>query len=184
MGNPYPADVATADGDVRIGGEITFTDPDNQPGGGSQPGVWKTYGVDSTGLPLSGVTVGNGTLVGRWWTPAAVVPDPATDPFLCFLEIRLKLGSTSSIDDNIRILPPALVDASGNDIAILGDAIWVNALAYQGVDYRPGFAGGINTHEIYSMDGTTEWDATHPIVWAEGDVLVIQATFEAQFLAD
>jgi hypothetical protein len=38
MGNPYLADFLNADGSVRFGGEVTFTDPGNQPGGGgSQP---------------------------------------------------------------------------------------------------------------------------------------------------
>lgn len=37
MGNPYPIDIADADsGVVRLAGVATFTDPDNQPGGGSQ----------------------------------------------------------------------------------------------------------------------------------------------------
>lgn len=36
MANPYPAELLTSDGGtVRINGEITFTDPGNQPGGGS-----------------------------------------------------------------------------------------------------------------------------------------------------
>jgi len=40
MGNPYLADFLNADGSVRFGGEVTFTDPGNQPGGGgSQPGA-------------------------------------------------------------------------------------------------------------------------------------------------
>lgn len=38
MGNPYPIEVADADGVARLQGEATFTDPANQPGGGgSQP---------------------------------------------------------------------------------------------------------------------------------------------------
>lgn len=36
MGNPYPADVADSGGNVRLSGAITFTDADNQPGGGTQ----------------------------------------------------------------------------------------------------------------------------------------------------
>lgn len=37
MGNPYAADFADDTGQVRLGGEITFTDQANQPGGGSNP---------------------------------------------------------------------------------------------------------------------------------------------------
>lgn len=33
MGNPYPIEVADADGVARLQGEATFTDPANQPGG-------------------------------------------------------------------------------------------------------------------------------------------------------
>lgn len=41
MGNPYPIEIQAGDaeGPIVLGGEATFTDPDNQPGGGSQPAL-------------------------------------------------------------------------------------------------------------------------------------------------
>jgi hypothetical protein len=36
VANPYPVDLASTDGTVRQSGRLTFTDPANQPGGGSQ----------------------------------------------------------------------------------------------------------------------------------------------------
>lgn len=50
MGNPYPAQFATADGIVRAAGAITFTDGANQPTSASlQVLDARNYGVDFTG---------------------------------------------------------------------------------------------------------------------------------------
>jgi hypothetical protein len=59
MGNPYLADFLNADGSVRFGGAVTFTDPGNQPGGaGSQTVVWWDLGVvDFGAAAVAGKTV-------------------------------------------------------------------------------------------------------------------------------
>lgn len=49
MGNPYAADFADDTGQVRLGGEITFTDQANQPGGGSNPNVGVVVEYHGTG---------------------------------------------------------------------------------------------------------------------------------------
>jgi hypothetical protein len=46
MGNPYPVQIETADGQVRLAGQADFTDPGNQPGG-SQPALVAIGGVGS-----------------------------------------------------------------------------------------------------------------------------------------
>ena len=39
MGNPYPVNITDSEGEARLSGLAVFTDPGNQPGGGSQPGA-------------------------------------------------------------------------------------------------------------------------------------------------
>lgn len=45
MGNPYPAEFTDDSGIERLGGAITFTDPANQPGGGSSAGSFEIVEV-------------------------------------------------------------------------------------------------------------------------------------------
>lgn len=60
MANPYPADFLNDDGSVRFSGEVDFTDSQNQPGGGSQPGVATTiklpFAYNTAGL-AAGLTI-------------------------------------------------------------------------------------------------------------------------------
>lgn len=39
MANPYPVSITDSEGESRLSGLANFTDPSNQPGGGSQPGA-------------------------------------------------------------------------------------------------------------------------------------------------
>lgn len=51
MANPYPIAISTIDAqEVRIAGLADFTDPDNQPGGGSSP-------VASVAVPISSAAI-------------------------------------------------------------------------------------------------------------------------------
>lgn len=162
-------------------GEAWETVLDTGGGGGSGLGVWKTYGDDSSNPALDGVTVGDGTLDGRWWTPAAVVPAVETAPFLCILDIDFTLGSTSTIDGNIVVNYPKLVDGSSFDIVTSSvDAIF---LAFGHITATETFGSGTVGGTIKSADGTV-WDATHPGVWGAPSVLVVSATFQAVFTGD
>ncbi len=155
--------------------------------GGGGLGVWKTYlGDSSSGLgPIVGFTPGNGILNASWWTPAPVLADPATDPFLCVLQIYFTLGSTSSVDGDILVGLPNGVDGSGNDLRpaspgpffILSGAV----VAEQSGSFFPGCY--IGDTALISPDGT-HWDATHPFAWAEGDSFAFTSTFQAKFIAD
>jgi hypothetical protein len=96
MANPYPASFIDSTGKVRLEGELDFTDPGNQPGGGggiseidsgdssvtitdpTGPNVDlsvanspKVGGVAVTGTPTAGqVPVASGSAAAAWGTPA------------------------------------------------------------------------------------------------------------------
>lgn len=53
-GNPYPANILRADGEVDLEGSVFFTDPDNQPGGGSQSVSVATLTLDAAQLATFG----------------------------------------------------------------------------------------------------------------------------------
>lgn len=156
--------------------------------GGGSSGVWKTYGTDSTGLPLSGVTVGNGALVGRWWTDRAVTSGLSETAFLCHVAIAFTLGSSSSVDGAIIAALPALVDGSGYNLLPAGGYPFVacgQAAAGDGGSFGGigAVALGAGIGAVQSFDGTP-WAAAVPFTWADGDQLLITATFLAQFVAD
>jgi hypothetical protein len=159
------------------------------PNGGSQPGVWKDYGVDSTnpGLKVAGgVTVGDGTLTARWWTPAAVVASPATDPFLCVVYMELMFGSTTALTAFLPDLPTG-VDGTGNVILPAGATPSNGAAPYWLASARiisVTFAGYcVGSSSVKSFDGTI-WGAAVPGVWAEFDRISITATLQAVFYSD
>lgn len=150
-------------------------------------GVWKTYGVDSYApfLPLAGVTVGNGTLIGRWWTPGPVVADPDTPPFACLLHIFFAMGSTSSVGSDMFVRFPILVDGTGNDLvpSNLFTPIMVGSIvAATGVIQSVGFS--YNNGSIRDVTGATSWGPTVPGVWADGDILNVDVAFQAKFAID
>lgn len=64
MANPYPANVIADDGQVRIQGEIDFTDPDNRPGGGVNFDGWTDDGGDPANVASNGggLNLGGGLL--------------------------------------------------------------------------------------------------------------------------
>lgn len=83
--NPYPVEIAAAGGGpVKTAGDLTFTDPGNQPGGGSQPGIaivrafpfaFNTAGI-LTGAALYVPTIGD--ILFRAWVEIATAWDGTT----------------------------------------------------------------------------------------------------------
>lgn len=181
-GNSYPAVALDQDGRVVDSQTIIqFTDAADQPsrsGGGSQPGVWKDYATAASNPGLQGITVGNGTLVARWWTPAAVVAALATDPFLCTVYFRFTLGSTSAVIGAMQANLPEGVDGSAFNMSVADVA---------SLDAPPGMViaslgdGGAFSTFVGLNGGLKGWDDTNPGTWAEGDTLIITATFQASF---
>lgn len=144
-------------------------------------GVWKEYGVDSNNQAISGVTVGDGSLVGKWWTPGTVVPSVDTDPFLCTIIANFRLGTTSTVDGSFGFALPRIVDGLPFNIAP-ADTFEANGFAEaSGIGDFPGAA--IGDADIIGADGVS-WDATHPFVWADAHNLMISVTFLARFAAD
>lgn len=58
--NPYPIEIQAGDdkGPVVFGGDATFTDPDNQPGGGGLPTGWTEDASNPANVSTEGGTLG------------------------------------------------------------------------------------------------------------------------------
>jgi len=182
-----PSTVGQISKPLLLGTSTTAGDVFNMRGAviaGAGGGIWKTFGIDSDASgPILNVTVGNGTMVGKWWTPAPVVAALATDPFLCIYYAYFTLGTTSSIDATPEVALPTDVDGSG-----------LFLLAVPGINYQP--IGGSAYEDGGSMHGAvmkgfrpttdagTEWSSTVPFTWGVGDRMVFQSTFLAQFISD
>jgi len=171
-------------------GTVWLVNPDGSetqlPGGsGGGLGIWKTYVDNASNVPLSGVAVGDGLLVGKWWTPAAVVADLATDPFLVVLTAQMSFGSTSSVDDVLGLDLPLAVDGSPYGLAPASSdsgAMWTPggiSARVGGIQY-PGFVFDVGAGGIIGPDSTA-WDTTHPAAWASGDKIGISLVFQAVF---
>lgn len=114
VANPYPADFADDTGQVRLGGEITFTDNANQPGGGSVPvttGAGSPVGaVTPTGIgALYLDTTGGGVYEAQGATSA--------DWFACGGNTA---GSAPGLDSGGAPTTAALVDAAGGQFLVSG----------------------------------------------------------------
>lgn len=123
MANPYPVRVQAGDGGpVVVAGELTFTDPGNQPGnGGSQPGaaVWRgpfSFAFDDAGLN-AGITFYTPT-VADLILAAAVFTDTAFDGTTPKFDVGTGLmGAVAGIFNDVS----APVDLSNQAFDALGD---------------------------------------------------------------
>lgn len=170
---------------------------------GSPLGVWKTYGVDSVfANPFSNITIGNGTLAARWWTPGPVVAAFETPPFLVVICVALKFGSTTSVTGVISFGGPAGVDGTDleidpfllqSDIGSPDDfqGAWptqaqafINGTPsgrqYPGFGVFPPDATAFVTVGDNPISGSL-WNATTPDTWTEGSLLSVQRTFMGAF---
>lgn len=89
MASPYPANVSDESGEVRISGEIDFTDPANQPAGGFLG--WSSDAADPANVNSNGgaLTVNTATAGGFFMSsPPAItgalstITDPAAKAVL------------------------------------------------------------------------------------------------------
>jgi hypothetical protein len=115
--------------------------------------AWVTYTPGITNL-----TVGNGTLAGRYKQIGKTV----------FWEVRFTLGSTSAISNDAFIQEPVGGIASQGANAFYVDSStsgWFNGWWYGGYPRYQGTFGTLS--------------ATTPFTWATGDFLLIYGTYEA-----
>lgn len=143
-------------------------------------GVWKVYGVDSDNPGLSGgLTVGDGVMVAKWWTPGRIVAALETSPFLCSVFFKFTLGSTSAVTGTIGVGLPTAVDGTAFAVCVAGDP----ALVYPPLTAISQFASGGSHSTVVGLgDGVlSNWDDTHPAVWAPGDFFVVSGLLLASF---
>lgn len=92
----------------------TLNDEDGaswQPPQQGAPGVWHDwFDHGSSVQPIRGITLGNGILVAKWWSPAEVEIAFDTPPFLVIIAITLKFGSTTTADDTFAVTTPNFTD--------------------------------------------------------------------------
>lgn len=124
-----------------------------------QTGAWTTFTPTMTN-----VTLGNGTLTGRY----------ALSGKSCFVNITFTMGSTSSVSGVIKFNLP--VQAANTNRQTLS----VSALD-SGTNYRMGVCvidanATLTTH--INGDNTAEWNTTVPITWANGDLISISGAYE------
>lgn len=169
---------------------------------GAFGGLWKNYG-DEGGItnPFTGVTIGNGTLVARYWKPAPVPIAFATPPFLCFIYVALKFGSTTSVDGPIIFQEPTGLDAafeidpylapsdSGSPdnfmsacptLAQAFIAGTPSGRSYPGVGVTPTDGTQFVTVGTDPIAGSA-WDVGVPDTWTEGSLLAVQRTYLGAF---
>ena len=159
-------------------------------GGGSGLGVWSNYVDRASNRGLSGITIGNGILIDRWWTPGPVAVDVGSDPFLFSMHVSFKLGSTSSVNGTLSVRMPQLIDAIVPNIDIYSVVADSTDGFFPGLAIARDSSAGTNfpglvslADEIISLDGTP-WDATHPFTWAISDELIFASTIQAFYTLD
>lgn len=178
--------------------------PDSEDLNSGLVGAWKTFAEDASSDPIAFVggslTLGDGILWGRWWTPGPVELSPTNDtPFLCIIEAFLQLGSTSSFTGKPHLNLPEGIDGDANyNIVMADDAdypfltsvthAFAKIAALAGAHRAFGIGQGLNV--LYSTSeapgSTAIWDPTTPETWAEGDSLYLVSTFRAklQYVGD
>ena len=111
---------------------------------------------------LTGVTLGNGTLVGKYTQVGKHVE----------FSISLTFGSTTVLTAGVAFgLPVTAKDANWSGVAYLHDSSTTTAR-------QPGCLNPSTTVvQVYGFNGQV--DATHPITWATSDVIKISGTYEA-----
>lgn len=170
-------------------------------------GVWKTYGVDSLNAsPFSnGVEVGNGILVARWWQEADVPVAFSTPPFLVYIYVALKFGSTTEVTGAIQFEGPfgmgdehqfeidAFLTQASDDNPDVFQSYWpTQALA----SFPDGDGRAIPGSAITPTDASffvsnsdpvgdaTVWGIGTPGDWVEGSMLSIQRMYLGAFYGD
>ena len=93
MGNPYPASFENTQGARRLTGQIDFTDPANQPGGGSQP-----LAVTKYSFPFS-FTVGGVPIQDDWLTFGTVAAGVVVVEVLGFVTSVWDAGGHLTVND-------------------------------------------------------------------------------------
>jgi hypothetical protein len=149
-------------------------------------GVWKQYGVDSLNDPIGGITIGNGTMRGYWWTDHPVVASVDTPPFLCHIWIEVVFGSTTTVDDFITCNLPWL---TAEGLGLFADVLDGSPVfwAYAFLNGNLVFAdlaryGGTIGYAGMGTEGP--WDADYPVAWGNGHSILISGSFRAKFIID
>jgi hypothetical protein len=125
-------------------------------------GAWTTYTPTFTNL-----TVGNGTLVGRYCKIGKV----------CHLYIQLIFGSTTSISGTPTITLP--IDSI--NVGFIAP-LWINDIGT--ADYYGGAQFGTSTITLFVSNSSTTYtsntsvSATIPMTWTTSDKLTINASYE------
>ncbi len=129
MGNPYPAEIIDANGNVTAGSFVTFTDSGNQPGGGSQPTTREQLSGNATACPyqtptaLTWDTKSFGTALLDISSPAAPTI-VTTGTYAITVTVAGAGGMTSGTNYTVNFD----VDLSGEDASCYQDSAAATAL--------------------------------------------------------
>lgn len=128
--------------------------------------AWRTVPTDVAGtyVPvLSGITLGNGTVAGRWWTVG----------HLLMADVIVTWGSTTTSTNPMGVKPPPDAVAASLANSNVGD--WTAWHPTVSPALRAGWmaisSGG--TALCRNADGTGIGGSTNPFAWAAGCTLII-----------
>lgn len=140
-------------------------------GGSALGGVWQDYTP-----ALSGVTLGNGSMVARYTQVGKTVR----------FHVNITFGSTTSVTGTIDVgVPPVTASSVTGFVYPMGTAI-ARAGGSTGSNVYKGFVTntgtGVITHaRVVAANGTNAgaWNAATPFAWGNGALYSIMAVYEA-----
>jgi hypothetical protein len=130
------------------------------------PGIWQDYTPT-----LTNVTLGNGTITGRYMSVGDLVRGV----------VRLAFGSTTSVSDIIRVSSPTAINLTTHpqNIAPIGNAVGSNTVDRAFGSVTP---GGSNDMRIIGVTQGTftslSWRNGTPWTWASGHSLYLHFEYE------
>lgn len=178
MANPYPAVIITADGVIyRITGEITFTDPGNQPGGGGGGTVDSVTAGDAS-ITIGGTAADPTVAVATSGiTSAKLGTNSVTSGAITAQAVTAaKIGSGASLSGTLltadglgaaSFQPPATVSSvtAGDTSIVIGGTgtaptVETGTLDVIAADHPPAGNWSNNSHKITSLaNGASAQDA-------------------------
>lgn len=130
-------------------------------------GAWNSYTPT-----LGGITLGNGTLVGKWFRAGRFIK----------FKVKLTFGSTTSVSGAMTIgLPVAYADGTDAEVfaALLYDASANQRYPAksQAITTSTVSINAINAAGTYLVEAATS--STVPFTWTTSDILIVSGTYES-----